>query len=398
MANETIAYVQQPGSTESVAESPRLAGPLSLPASVGDYELLEEIARGGMGVVFKARQRSLNRIVALKLILGSRLASRKDIERFQREAEAVAGLDHPNIVPIYEIGEYEGLPFFSMKLIEGRSLGQRALTFVELAQLLARVAHAVHYAHQRGILHRDLKPSNILLDEKGQPHVADFGLAKQIEGGESLSQSNAVLGTPAYMAPEQARGQIKQLTTAVDVYGLGAILYELLTGRPPFRGENTAETLLLVMTQEPTAPSKLKAGIPRNLETICLKCLEKDPARRYGSAHEIAEELERWLNHKPIEARTAGPAERCAKWVRRNPIAASLAGVSLIAILAVVGLVVGLLYNSRLQSAKNEVEIANRRLKEAADDLEVKKNEADHFRDVAEEQRGFAVEQEKLAR
>lgn len=296
----------------------------------GDYELLEEIARGGMGVVYKARQSSLNRIVAVKMILAGQLASDADVQRFRHEAEAAAHLDHPHIVPIYEIGEHEGHHYFSMKLIDGRSLRE---TLPELRHdrkslqqgitLLAQVARAVHHAHQRGVLHRDLKPANILRDDKGIPYVTDFGLAKRVASGCDMTQTGAIVGTPSYMAPEQAQAQ-KGLTTAVDVYSLGAILYELLTGRPPFRSDSPLETLLQIQQQEPPRPSSINPRIDGDLETIALKCLEKPPARRYDSCAALADDLERWLDHKPIAARSVGRAERAWRWCQRNPIVAGL--------------------------------------------------------------------------
>jgi WD40 repeat protein len=302
----------------------------SLPHRFGDYELLAEIARGGMGIVYRARQVSLNRVVALKMIEPGGRAP-EEIEHFlHSEAQAVANLDHPHIVPIYEAGVCEGRPFFSMKLIEGGNLSQRLrdtapLPQRDVAQLTAAVARAVHHAHQRGILHRDLKPSNVLLDQAGQPHVTDFGLARRVEGDSIQSQSGAISGTPPYMSPEQACGEKRQ-TTAVDVYSMGAVLYELLTGRPPFRAATPLETLLQVQTQEPPRLRALDARIDRDLETICLKCLDKDPGRRYGSAEAVADDLEHWLNGEPIRARRAGSWERALLWTRRRPAAAAVAG------------------------------------------------------------------------
>jgi tRNA A-37 threonylcarbamoyl transferase component Bud32 len=303
---------------------------------VGEYEILEEIARGSMGVVFKARQARAGRLVALKMILSGALAGPQELARFRLEAEATAALDHPNVVPIYEVGEHDGLPFFSMKLVEGGSLakwlaGRPALR--EAVTILALVARAVHHAHQRGILHRDLKPANVLLDEAGTPYVADFGLARRVEGG-GQTQSGAIVGTPSYLAPEQARGQ-KKVTTAVDVYALGAILYEALTGRPPFAAETPMHTVLQVISQEPQRPRDLDPRIDRDLETVALKCLEKEPARRYGSAAEVADELERWLRGEPILARPVGRLTKAWRWVRRNPAMAAVAGTIAVALLAV---------------------------------------------------------------
>lgn len=306
----------------------------------GDYELLEEIARGGMGVVYKARQVTLNRIVAVKMILAGRLAGPDEVRRFHTEAEAAAQLQHPNIVAIHEVGEQDGQHYFSMDYVEGKSLaelaGGRPMPPVKAASYVRSVAEAVQHAHLRGVLHRDLKPSNVLVDESGRPRVTDFGLAKQVDRRLDATRTGAVMGTPAYMPPEQAAARRGEVGPASDVYSLGAILYELLTGRPPFRGESPMDTALKVLEQEPVPPRALNPLTPRDLETICLKCLEKNPLRRYASARELAEELGRFLDHEPIVARRASWARRAWSQARRRPwLLTGVATVGLLVLLAV---------------------------------------------------------------
>ncbi len=294
------------------------------------YEVLEELGRGGMGLVLRAHQASLNRTVAVKVIRSGGFASTTERRRFLNEAESVARLDHPHIVPVYEVGQSHGLHFFSMKLVNGASLDRRLDSYSAdphaSAKLVAVVAAAVHHAHQRGILHRDLKPANILIDEQGQPHVTDFGLARHVEPNSELTISGALVGTPSYMSPEQAKGTRGGSTTATDIYGLGSILYALLTGRPPHTGSSVLETLDLVRGTAPEPPSKLNRRVPRDLEIICLKCLEKDPGRRYESAGALTDDLTRWIEGKSITARPAGVLRKIVLWCRRYPLPAALSG------------------------------------------------------------------------
>src|SRR5438132_3328513 len=300
---------------------------------LGDYELLEEIGRGGQGVVFRARQKSLNRTVALKVISLGQWASKAHLKRFRLEAEAAARLEHPGIVPIHEVGERDGQCYFSMKFIEGGQLDEVArrepMPIRGAVELIAKVARTVHYAHEHGILHREIKPGNILLDKNGEPHLTDFGLARLVEAESTITGTLEAMGTPSYMAPEQATGETTKLSKATDVYGLGAVFYQLLTGHPPFAGGTTYETIKLLLETDPRQPRLLNPKIDRDLSTICLKCLEKDPQRRYSSALALAEDLEHWLKHEPVLARRTGLFIRGKKWLQRNPTIAAVAALSL---------------------------------------------------------------------
>src|SRR5215831_8665182 len=348
---DTVAGVGDPGRVDKLERgdvAPTSPGKTTARAAkllgeLGDYELLEEIGRGGQGVVFRARQKSLNRTVALKVIGLGQWATPAHLKRFRLEAGAAASLDHPCIVPIYEVGERDGQCYFSMKLVEGGQLDdviqQRPISIRQAVELIAKVARTVHYAHEHGILHRDIKPGNILLDGKGEPHLTDFGLARLVESESTVTRTVEVLGTPSYMAPEQAAGNNAKLTSAADVYGLGAVLYQLLTAHPPFAGGTTYETIKLLLESEPRPPRLWNPKIDRDLSTICLKCLEKDSQRRYSSALALAEGLERWLKHKPILARRTGVIGRGKKWLQRNPTATTLVALSL-ALLAAVGVIV----------------------------------------------------------
>ena len=292
------------------------------PRTFGEYELLGELGHGGMGVVYKARQPLLDRVVALKMLRSGEWASPADLARFAGEAQAAAQLDHPHIVPVYEVGEFAGQAFFTMKYITGttlsRQLADGPLQPRAAAQLLAPICRAIHFAHQRGVLHRDLKPSNILIDREGLPHVADFGLAKRLESGLDLTVTGAVLGTPSYMAPEQAAGERKQLGPATDVYSLGAILYHTLTGRPPFQAASPVDTVLLVIEQEPLPPRVVNPRADRELEMICLKCLQKPSELRYASAEQLAQDLEAYLNDEPIAARSGMFSQVMTRWFRET--------------------------------------------------------------------------------
>jgi serine/threonine protein kinase len=326
------------GSLES--DSDGAQQPSRIQMEFGDYQIVEEIGRGGQGVVYRARQKSLNRTVALKLIGLGTWATEAHLKRFRREAEAAARLQHPGIIPIHEVGERDSQCYFSMDFIEGGQLDEvvkhTPMPIRQAVELVAKIARTVHYAHEHGILHRDIKPGNILLDQKGEPHLADFGLARLVETESTLTRTKDLMGTPSYMAPEQAVGDNAKITRATDVYGVGAVLYQLLTGQPPFAGGTTYETIKLLLDAEPKQPRLLNPKIDRDLSTICLKCLEKDPKRRYSSALALTEDLEHWLKHEPIVARHSGIFSRGGKWMRRDPTTALLAA-ALIALAAVIG-------------------------------------------------------------
>jgi WD40 repeat protein/HEAT repeat protein len=342
------------GEPETLGSEPFGAPALGSIRYFGDYELLDEIARGGMGVVYRAKQVSLNRVVAVKMILAGAYAGDRDVQRFRAEAEAAANLDHPHILPIYEVGDHAGHQYFSMKYIEGGSLASPVAAgganVRERVLILTRVCRAVHHAHQRGILHRDLKPGNILLDADGTPYVTDFGLAKKVEGESGLTQSGALVGTPSYMPPEQARGE-KRVTTQADVYSLGAILYELLTGRPPFREATILDTVLAVIEKEPDHPRLVEPTADRDLSVIALKCLDKDPRMRYTSAQALADDLERWSNGEPILARPAPAWEKTMRWAKRRPAAAALVATCALAVIAGIA---GLAVSNRMIALKQQ--------------------------------------------
>jgi len=341
--------------------------PESLP-SIPGYEILGELGRGGMGVVYQARQTKVNRLVALKMILADRPTGLHERIRFQIEVEAVAHLRHLNIVQLYEIGDHNDRPFFSLEFCDGGSLAQRLKSWKpgprEAAALIETLARAIHYAHLRGIVHRDLKPANILLTADGIPKITDFGLAKRTEGGHDLSQSGAILGTAAYMAPEQALGKVRDTGPAADVYALGAILYELLTGRPPFSGGSTLEILTRVATEEPVPPSRCGARVPRDLETICLKCLEKEPGKRYASAEELADDLWCFLEGRPVQARPLGRLERAWRWCRRNPAVAGL--VTAVAASLLLGAGVATVFAVQAQQKAEDERVARQAAEAAA--------------------------------
>jgi eukaryotic-like serine/threonine-protein kinase len=332
---------------------------------IAGYEILQRIGYGGMGVVYKARHEKLDRLVALKVVLGGGHASAADLARFQAEARAVAQLQHPNVVQLFDSGLHNGLPFLTLELVGGGSLAERLagtpLQPRAAAALVEPLARGVHYAHQHGVVHRDLKPANVLLGLDGTPKVTDFGLAKRAEDGSGLTASGAVLGTPSYMAPEQAGGQSKHVGPLADVYALGAILYECLTGAPPFRGPTPLDTLLLVVSKEPVPPTQLQPQVPRDLETICLKCLRKEPGKRYASAEALTEDLRRFRAGEPIKARPVGRVERAVKWAKRRPAVAGLSGALVAVVVAAFALVLMALRQAQAEREETKKQLARAR-------------------------------------
>ncbi|HEY7424219.1 MAG TPA: serine/threonine-protein kinase [Gemmataceae bacterium] len=366
---------------------------------VPGYEILDVLGRGGMGIVYKARQLSLNRIVALKMILSGGHASSDALGRFYSEAKAVARLQHPNIVQIYEIGHSGDHPYFSLEYLEGGCLQQQMAQMSEdtrrTAQLMETVARAVHHAHRQRIIHRDLKPGNILLSADGTPKITDFGLAKQVEEDSSQTRTGAILGTPAYMAPEQARGGGREIGPAADIYALGAVLYDLLTGRPPFEGSTVLATLQMVQSAEPVPPRHLRSAIPADLQTICLKCLHKAPARRYLTAQDLADDLRRFLDGQPILARPTPVWERMLKWARRRPAQAALL-VSGVAVLFT--LLVALVRETKNQRDLTKLaQDKSAREEKHAEEMRFSRDEALRLKEIAEKNQRQAQLQAALA-
>ena len=395
----TLPPSAAPESLGTQVYAPTAAADTTIPAIPG-YTITDELGRGGMGVVYRGEQTSLRRAVALKMILAGNFAAPDARRRFLAEAEVIAKLQHPNIVQVHEFGDHAAHPFFSLEYVSGggldRKLAEHPLAAVEAARLLVKLARAMDYAHRQGIIHRDLKPANILLTAEGEPKITDFGLAKH--GDSQLTASGAIMGTPSYMAPEQAEGKSEQIGPATDVYALGAILYECLTGRPPFRAATPLDTVVQVMTQEPVPPTKLQPQTPVDLETICLKCLRKEPSKRYPTAAALAEELERFLKGEPILARPVSRGEKLVRWCRRNPYLAGAVGVVLLLAVGLLGLL-AFFVQHRLQAAsdlerENQATLAALKEAEVAEQqARVQKEKAQAAQKHADDEKARAVDQ-----
>jgi serine/threonine protein kinase len=394
---ETVAY-ESPSVSESSCTPPLPASDPAGPAVPG-YEMLGELGRGGMGAVYRARQLSLNRLVALKVISAGAQAQAEEVARFQIEAVAVARLQHPHIVQVYETGASQGRPYLVMELVPGSSLAEKLaaapLEARAAAELVRALASAMQHAHERGIIHRDLKPANVLLLPDGTPKITDFGLAKRLDVGEGQTRAGQLLGTPSYMAPEQAAAQKGRVGPTADVYALGAVLYECLTGRPPFKGATPWETVLQVLHADPVPPRRLRPGVPRDLETICLKCLHKEARKRYPSAHDFAEDLRRFMSSETILARPAGPIEKTTKWARRRPTMAALILVSACALGTL--LAGGVWYNARLRAARDRAEVNFQMALRAVDEMLTEVGEEQLASEPHMEQKRLALLQKALS-
>ncbi len=374
----------------SLAERPSVAG----------YEILGELGRGGMGVVYRARHLKLDREVALKMVLTGAHAGEENRNRFYAEAQAVAQVQHPNIVQIFEVGEQAGLPYFALEFITGQSLSQKMAGKPQpdrdAAAMIETLARAMHHAHEHGIVHRDLKPANVLLSHDGTPKITDFGLAKRLEGeSSSQTRSGAILGTPSYMAPEQAMGEVHQIGSVTDVYALGAMLYEMITGRPPFLAATPMDTVMQVARDEPLAPSQLQPTVARDLETICLKCLQKERGKRYSTAAALADDLRRFQHNEPITARPVSRAERLARWCRRNPNFAALNAV--IALLIVAGLAGAGFAYVRIKHEKDDAVAARQTAETSELAAKAARNRAELAEDDAKRSEQIAMQNAELA-